>query len=208
MTTTTDATAKAEAATLAGVTTTTPAGDAKQQEREAKRAALAAKKADIAAKAAAAQAKATTPAAPAPTPSAPAQGAGGAAEATPSTPEPTPRPATPQERLTVLLAEAKTVKAFRDGIAAVLADMAKPPTRASGGNGGSAKAAELEAAMLKAMAKATEAAPITLQDTMRAIGADMKDAKPYNAMKRLVSDGRVTVAKTTAPKAYFVTATK
>ena len=51
------------------------------------------------------------------------------------------------------------------------------------------RAAQIEEDILLELSKARF--PVTLQDVMRSLGFDMKDAKPYNAMKRLVAQGLV-----------------
>ena len=192
---------------LNGVTTDqpTPPGDAKEQARQARKAAYEAKKAELAAKAAG---NGSTPKTDEPKDEPKAE--------EPASPDPVAR-LTTADKLRELLAvsEGRTdhkaaKEQLRSGIQAILDDLAKAPaatqpkaTRPKADSADKAKAnTELEQRMLEHMRK--HGAPTTLQDVMRALGFDMKDAKPYNAMVRMRTDGRVKVVVDKAPRQFVV----
>ena len=193
---------------------TTPPGDAKEQARQARRAALEAKKAEIAAKAAG---NGSAPKPDAPKPDAP-KDEPKAEETAPLAPAPK---LTTSDKLRELVAisedrrdYAKVVKEMVTGIEAILADLAKAPSasqpKATRPRDDAAKTkanSELEATMLTIMQEkgaVKDGTPITLQDVMRAMGSDMKDAKPYNAMVRMRNDGRVSTVVDKAPRQFVV----
>ena len=201
---------------LNGVTTDqpTPPGDAKEQARQARKAAYEAKKAELAAKAAASgnAPKADAPkAAPAEQPKDEPKGE----EPAPTAPLPK---LTTADKLRELLAvsdgrtDHKAAKEqLRSGIQAILDDMPKatqPKATRPKDDASKAKAnSEIEERMLATMREkgaVKDGTPITLQDVMRAMGFDMKDAKPYNAMVRMRNDGRVQVVVDKAPRQFVV----
>ena len=66
------------------------------------------------------------------------------------------------------------------------------------------RAAQIEEDILLELSKARF--PVTLQDVMRSLGFDMKDAKPYNAMKRLVAAGKVVRRGSSPPYRFTLSA--